>query len=160
MLIPVTYKNNTYQAVIDEENKNLVIQYSWRLDSFGYAVTNHYVNGKRAPNLRMHRLIMGSSCDGKVIDHADRNPLNNCKANLRICTQSENLANKKKQTHAVSSKFKGVYFDKQYNKWRARITYKRKTTHIGLFDTEMAAAEAYNIKAKEVFKEYALLNKP
>lgn len=52
--------------------------------------------GKRT-NYLVHHLVakvfIGDRPDGLVIDHIDRNPLNNCVENLRYCTQRENTHN-------------------------------------------------------------------
>jgi len=43
----------------------------------------------------------------------------------------------------LSSRFKGVSWDKRYNKWRARGTAHGKDVHIGYYDNEEDAARAY-----------------
>ena len=52
-----------------------------------------------------------------VIDHIDHNPLNNQKSNLRICSRAQNCMNQLPQKIQKSSKYKGVCWDKQMNKW-------------------------------------------
>lgn len=61
----------------------------------------------------------------------------------------------------ASSKYKGVnyYKNKKSNQWRARIKIFRKEIHIGYYDSEIEAALAYNIKAVELFGEFAVLNR-
>ena len=49
------------------------------------------------------------------------------------------------------SKYQGVYFDKLYNKWRARIKIDGKKHHIGTFDTEEEAGIDY-ARAKFKYK--------
>jgi hypothetical protein len=160
--VPVYYKNNLYHTLIDDKDLNKVKDYKWRVDTYGYVIANQFDHDKkRLPNLKMHRLIVDAE-ENEIVDHADGNPLNNRRFNLRICTQAQNLANKRKQTYkrgASTSKYKGVYFDKQMKKWRARVTFNKKTIHVGLFVNELDAAKAYDRKAKEVFGEYALTNK-
>jgi len=42
----------------------------------------------------------------------------------------------------------------------ARIAFKRKRMHIGIFDNQMEAAMAYDDKAIELFGEFACVNLP
>jgi len=48
-----------------------------------------------------------------------------------------------KSSRKSGSKYQGVYFDKLYNKWRARIKIDGKKHHIGTFDTEEEAGIDY-----------------
>ena len=48
-----------------------------------------------------------------------------------------------------ASKYKGVSYNKQSNKWHATITVKGKQRHIGYYDDEEEAAVDY---ARAVFK--------
>lgn len=58
----------------------------------------------------------------KLIDHKDRNPLNNTKSNLRICdSYSDNNINLSLSSRNTSG-YTGVSFIK--GKWRARIQFK------------------------------------
>ena len=57
-----------------------------------------------------------------------------------------------------SSKYKGVSFHKRQNKWQSQIMVNKKHINIGTFYHEIIAALAYNIKAQELFGEYANLN--
>jgi hypothetical protein len=45
-------------------------------------------------------------------------------------------------------------------KWAAAIQYEKKVYHLGYFENEIAAAEAYDKKASEFFGEYGYLNFP
>jgi hypothetical protein len=59
-----------------------------------------------------------------------------------------------------SSRFKGVCFDKQTGKWRASIVVDYKSIQLGRHRDEIAAAEAYDDAARELFGEHARLNFP
>jgi len=50
----------------------------------------------------------------------------------------------KKRGRQKSSSYKGVSFDKNLKKWRARITVRNKPIMIGLFEDEVVAAKAYD----------------
>ena len=87
----------------------------------------------------------------------DGDGLNNQKANLRICTRSQNKMNGKSYKNS-SSKYKGIWWVKKNKKWRVRIRLNNKTIHLGYFKDETEAAKAYDSKAKELFGEFARLN--
>lgn len=55
-----------------------------------------------------------------------------------------------------SSKYQGV--SKSGNKWSSRIRKEGVKYHLGTYDTEAEAAEAYNEKAEELYGEFAKLN--
>lgn len=110
----------------------------------------------------MHRLIMGSK-SGEIVDHKNMNGLDNRRDNLRLCGMSENSSNRVKKAGVnVSSKYKGVHFDrrnkKSENRWIAMIYAGGRSKYLGLFATEVEAAEAYNRAASTAFGEFARLN--
>ena len=49
-----------------------------------------------------------------------------------------------------TSKYKGVYFAKSKNKWKAYIKINGKQKHLGYFLTELEAHQAYQSKLKEL----------
>jgi hypothetical protein len=57
-----------------------------------------------------------------------------------------------------SSNYLGVSFNKSRNKFYASIRKEYKTYYLGSFENEIDAALAYNIKAKELYGEFANLN--
>ena len=139
-------------ALVDDEDYKELMQYSWHLHITGYLRTS--INGC---TVYMHRFILNPK-DGFVIDHISHNKLDNQRINLRVCTQAQNMANRKRNKIG-SSIFKGVSFVKNTQKWYAKITENYKQINLGHFDSELEAAKAYNAKAKELFGEFAHLNK-
>lgn len=93
------------------------------------------------------------------IDHINGNRMDNRRCNLRVCSLGQNNINKKK-IQKFSSIYKGVFWAKDREKWRAQIKFKYIRRHIGTYDNEIDAAKAYDIKAKELFGEFAILNFP
>jgi hypothetical protein len=79
-------------AIVDEEDYDEVSKYKWYLSDTGYALRTVYANGT-TKHLRMHRVLIDAP-SGKVVDHLNRNPLDNRKSNLRICTPSDNAKNR------------------------------------------------------------------
>jgi len=89
------------------------------------------------------------------IDHVDGNRSNNSWSNLRRATRSQNAANTKKNTN--TSGRKGVSWDKQTQKWRAKIQHHYRSVCLGRYDALDKAATAYAEAAKKIFGEYAKL---
>lgn len=76
-----------------------------------------------------------------LIDHKDRNPLNNRWGNLREVTQRVNSQNRSMNSNNKSG-VRGVYWNKRQGKWHAQIALDRKKIHLGWhdsFDTAVVA---------------------
>lgn len=93
-----------------------------------------------------HRLICifhnGDIPENLVVDHIDRNKLNNKIENLRLITQQENTFNR--------NDARGCYFNKNANKWQAQIGMNGKLISIGYFTNKAEAHSAY-ITAKKKY---------
>jgi len=76
------------------------------------------------------------------IDHIDGDRLNNKLENLRIVTHQQNQWNR--------TKAKGFSWNKVAEKWQAQIKVNSKDKHLGYFNSEAEAREAY-LKAKQIF---------
>ena len=143
-------------ALVDDEDFEYLNQFKWyasKIDNTYYACRCQRI-GKIHKKYMIHRVIMNTPAN-MVTDHIDHNGLNNQKNNLRICTTAQNQMNKLPQ-----NKYKGVYFDKRKNHTyiKASIKLGGKLKHLGFFNTDKDAAIAYNIKARELFGEFANLN--
>lgn len=156
----ISLTQNQY-AIVDDVDYQWLNAYRWfahRNRYTFYAERNIQIDGK-GQKLLMHRLILGLGIgDCKQTDHIDGNGLNNQRANLRVCSKAENQHNQRPQRN-VSSYYKGVTWHRNTNKWQVRIVFNGKHKYLGLFNSEMRAAEVYNRAAKNLFGEYARLNK-
>lgn len=148
-------------AIVDDYDFEWVSQYNWCINHYGYAVRNpRKLNGVRKPgSIWMHREIFGNIPDGIEVDHIDRNPLNNCRSNLRFCTSSENKFNRETVRNEETN-FIGVRKIAWSGNYRARICLDRKEIHIGTFPTAEAAARARDEFAKKHRPGFARLNFP
>ena len=77
--------------------------------------------------------IYDSSMDNQI-DHIDRNPLNNSIENLRVVTHPQNMWN---------TDCKGYYLHKPSGKYMAYINVDCKRKHLGYFENEDDARNAY-----------------
>jgi len=93
---------------------------------------------------------------GMVVDHINRNGLDNRESNLRNCTRLQNLQNR--YWAAGQSQYRGV--SPVGDKWQAVIGYNNETIHLGLFEDEVEAAKARDRKAYELAGPFAYLNFP
>jgi len=139
-------------CLIDDEDFNRISEFKWYLTKGKYA--RGYIKGDKMRF--MHRFILSISDPKIMIDHKNRNGLDNRKENLRICTSKQNHSNVEK--YKGTSKYKGVSWDKKSNKWKASLTTDNKSRHLGFFVDEVEAAKAYDSAAIEIFKEYSCIN--
>jgi len=58
------------------------------------------------------------------------------------------------------SRFKGVSWHKRIGKWMSRIVFNGHSYHIGYFESEIAAAKAYDTKVIELLGDDCYLNFP
>jgi len=101
------------------------------------------INGSSFLAHRLAWLISeGEDPGGLEVDHIDGLRDDNRRENLRLVTPSQNQHNQRRA--------KGYYFNKQYQKWRAQIFLNAKNRHIGYYNTEEEARDAY-IQAKAKF---------
>lgn len=147
-------------ALVDDEDFEYLNQFKWHArksrDTF-YASRNLKISKNNRKTIQMHRVILGTT-DTKIQgDHIDGNGLNNQKSNLREATHEQNRRNTKSYKNGVS-KYKGVSYRKDSKKWRSIINFNKKVIRLGYFSSEIEAAKAYDVKAKELFGEFAWLN--
>lgn len=156
--IPLT---RGYVALVDDEDYERVAAKKWGVtvkpqDTTPYAQNGVRVAG-RMTSVAMHRFILDAPIE-LVVDHINGNGLDNRRANLRLCSRSENQWNRRKSSQNTSG-FKGV-FHRGGTRWIARITAHGKTVHLGRFRDPTIAARAYDAAALRLHGEFARLNFP
>lgn len=147
-----------YVALVDDSDYEYLSRWKWTY-SGGYALRRQVQDGRKR-TIMLHRQITNAP-DFHDVDHRDLNPLNNQRYNLRVCSRSQNCANRPASEFGTS-KFKGVSLrrDRIQNPWRATIACKNQQFSIGAYPTEIQAARAYDEKARELFGEFAFTNFP
>lgn len=143
-------------AIVDDADKAQLDHYHYYLNGHGYA--ERTVKGTHHQTVYLHHDIIGKPPEGMVVDHINRNRLDNRRCNLRFVSRTQNRVNSCPQKNG-SSKYKGVSYHRQLKKWRSCITVAGKTISLGCYFSEQEAAEAYNQAAIQFYGEYAVLNK-
>jgi hypothetical protein len=121
------------------------------INNKGYKSIEFNIKNKRYC-FKLHRLmywlhnrewdILDSNQDNSI-DHIDGDKLNNNIENLRLVTHQENQWNR--------TRAKGYTWNKKDKKWRAQIQLNGKVKHLGNFDNENDARNAY-LEAKKKYK--------
>ena len=89
------------------------------------------------------------NCDtNDIVDHLNRNTLDNCKKNLRIVDIVESNRNRRVPKNSKSG-VRGIKFAK--NKWEVGIWAGGKTVYLGRYDDLEEAKEVYRKKSLELF---------
>lgn len=148
--IPLT--NSSLPMIIDECDHEEITKNKCWLNSRGYALT---IKNKR--KILVHRFLMGAIDPLIKVDHKNRNPLDNRRANLRLCTQAQNLVNRPLQYNNKTG-YRGVSIYK--DKYRCTLMIHKKQIYLGLFECPIIAAKTYDKVASECFGEFAVLNFP
>lgn len=156
--IALSGKANQLFATVDDSDYEVLLQYKWYLRSgYAYRMEQYYQDGKRRGHgIAMHRSLLDAKSH-QLVDHINYDRLDNQRSNLRIATKSQNSQNRVLPITNTSG-YKGVTWSKSKNKWQVALKHNQKYVFVGRFDNILDAAKAYNIKAKELFGEYAVVN--
>jgi len=142
-------------AIVDAADYAWLNQWKWYYHKLGYAVRSVWEEHKKGL-LYMHRVILNAPPDMQT-DHRNMEGLDNRRCNLRLCTSSQNKMNKRKRA-GCSSRYKGVCWFPRDHKWKGYIEVNGRTRNLGYFDDELDAARAYDVAARQHFREFARLN--
>jgi len=156
-LLQISKLNPNRLIRVNGPNADAAFKFDWSIDASGRIFRYEYPGQYRKRKLiSLAAFILGVNAR---IDHKNRDNWDNRVENLRVCSQAQNCYNKAKKAES-SSNYKGVSWFERDKCWRARIQFKQKQYYLGYFSTQEAAAKAYDIKAKEFFGEFAVLNFP
>lgn len=114
---------------------------------------SEYIEGTyKGKKVKLHRYILNVKEKQILIDHINRNTLDNRKSNLRLATNKENSFNKSIRSDNKSG-YSGV--DLRNNKWRAKIKYNGITIHLGYFIDKDEAILNRQLAEQYLFKEFS-----
>ena len=136
--IEIILTNSDKNCLIDIDDFERIKNDSWSFSSDGYVISSSGLY----QNKRMHRVIMNIQNDNKqLVDHINRNRLDNRKNNLRIVDSQHNSFNQKLRSTNTSG-VTGVTWWKRDQNWTAQIRYNYKNHRLGYFDNFEDAVKA------------------
>ena len=101
---------------------------------------------------RIHRLVADAFLTNEYnyaqVDHIDGDKNNNKVSNLRWCSLHQNMSFENRKTQKNYSKFVGVSFDKNINKFKATIKKNGVSKFLGYYSDENEASKAYQSELK------------
>lgn len=154
----IEFEVKGFECLIDDIDADL-LSLNWQFKKnkrkgvIGY---NKWVN-RKCKTILLHRTILSRVLGRELlpterVDHKDLNPMNNQRSNLRLATNSQNVANTGLRSTNKSGK-KGAFLCR--GKYHAQITVNYKRFHLGVFDTVEEAHAAYLKAAVKHFGEFA-----
>lgn len=129
---------------------------AWHISDRGYIRTS-----TKHGFTPLHRIVLAihgiDIPNGMQVDHINRNKLDNRLSNLRVVTPAQNNLNKPVASTKKASIYKGVHKTAS-GRWQAMIWHKGKNHGLGSYETPEEAAMVYDMKAKELYGDYAFIN--
>lgn len=156
--IPV---NKGLRAKIDAEDYDRVMKHTWRVikkDSGRLKVVTNVMTKGGNRQVSLGQFLMNPPKGKMVYPRRFMDGLDYRKSNLIVCTMKERQRILPKSRNHGSSRFKGVSYVQSLKRWRASIKVDGKSISIGVFESELEAADAYNKAAREHFGDMAYQN--
>lgn len=150
-----------YEVLLDDEDYERLSRHRW------YAHNSGKGSGHKRPARRtcvaegrkvlplVHHIIKPPA--GFVVDHINGDPWDNRRENLRVCTNRENLRNRRKRSPG-RCEYKGILPNGK--RFCARISCDGQSFNLGTYGSQKEAALAYDAAALFLHKEFACLNFP
>lgn len=147
-------------TIVDDQDFDFLTKWKWHANKKKVKNSQDLFYAKRGENgktINMHReiikrVLLEENNDKLLkkfinnprnfpVDHIDGNGLNNLRSNLRCVSHRENMQNLTKFNG--TSKYPGVYWHKEKQKWHVSFKIGEKKHHVGYFLDEDEAFEAY-----------------
>ena len=100
-----------YISRVSDEDYEKCLKIKW------YLTPNKYAQGQyEGKIILMHHFIFGKPEDDMIVDHINRDKLDNRRENLRFATNSQNNQNIPKREHRA---YIGIHYNSKKKSWRA-----------------------------------------
>lgn len=130
---------------VSPEDLERVMKLTWYKNGGGYVAG--------PSGILLHHFLIGKPEPGMVVDHKNKNKLDNRRENIHFVSMSQNSQNIPKRKN-TSSTYIGVCWNKRLKRWKVTVQNK----HCGYFEDEVEAAKTYDKWAIKVFGETAATN--
>lgn len=142
-----------HEALVSPEDYDRVVEAGpWFLTPGGYAA-----HARKRRRYTMHRFILNAA-KGSIVDHINRDRLDNRRENLRLCDATGNARNRRQNSASAVPEYKGVFVTNT-GRYSARIGLGgNECAHIGVYDDPASAARAYDCVALHYHGEFATTN--
>ena len=150
-------------AWVDDADYERIVEHKWmyqkcKKQHTGYAARWKHISKGVRRLVFMHREILG--LDGgryPMVDHRNRDGLLNIRENLRVCSPSQNAANRIVSSTSQTG-VKGVSFVRSTGRYWAHLWKNGKHINLGCFATIEEAAKAYSNGANIHHGEFARMS--
>lgn len=147
------YTNNNIEFTVSIEDYDKIKKYYWFANKNGYVCAKNIIYDNVKYKLVLLSRFLLNAKDDEIVDHKDRNPLNNTRNNLRIATRSQNNINIKMRIDNTSG-VTGVHQRSDNGKWVARLNVDNKRIELGSFD-DFNDAVRVRLEAEKIYhKEF------
>lgn len=137
---------------IDKEDVEKCTKLTWH---YAKNKDSKYIQTRiKGKMIKLHRYIMKIDDSNIIVDHKNRNTLDNRRDNLRICDYEKNSFNKSIRSDNTSGVV-GVDYNKNAKRWRAKIKYNNVTIHLGYYVEIKEASINRRIAEEILFGEYS-----
>ena len=135
-----SYKNGKERQLKLSKNSDGYLVVGLRIDNVAKTKKVHQLVAEVFLNHKVCRLEL-------VINHIDFDKTNNKLDNLEVVTVRQNTNRKHIKSSSIHT---GVCWDKSRNKWVSHIYLNGKLKHIGRFENELDASEAYQLELSKI----------
>lgn len=137
MVVKVLVRKSAQPALVDDEF-SMLINYKWSLNHQGYPIRHS------EKTIKLHHAIMGKPGKGMVVDHINRDKLDNRKSNLRVISSAENAQNVGAQKRNITG-IRGVHYRKDTGRYLAHCCVKGKRHLLGYYDDPIKAGQVVSL---------------
>lgn len=153
----IGYTSKGDEFWFDLEDYDKIKDYCWYLANTGYFKARSLKSDEfKTEKIYLHRVIVGAK-DGDMVDHKRHKKgevnYDNRKSNLRFANYSKNGMNQVTPKNNKSG-CKGVFWNKRYNMWEAKIHVNNKNIYLGRFAILENAIKARRDAERKYYGEY------